>query len=665
MNYGSAALERECARLASAGQDRNSTLNAAAFALGQLVGSGELERDAVEEGLLKAATSNGYVAKDGLAAARATIKSGLNKGLVTPREAPQRPSDCEAGRPAAPASKAGSPYPEWTLPLDGKPSFHGIGAAEPESRGTELRRHVYRRAREPVRVKVKRRDGGFVDIYRVRRPSDGAIGWQAKRPAAYVPVAYTGPLGAADPFAGDHVADLLLWPEGENDVDTLQRAGLLAFTFGGSNDVPAECERLVEGRDVVILTDNDQAGRKCGERKAALAATAAARVRVVHFADLPEHADVSDFLAERAADDLAARIEATPDWTPLSGTRPVLSAINIGAWFDTEPPPLRFAAEPVIPRGMVTLLSGDGGSGKTILAQQAMTCIAAGQPFLGLSVAPGAAAGIFGEDATDILHRRQRRICEHMGLVPNRQLIERLRPASFLGVDMALWRHGSPTEFFRDLERDLTRIADLLLVVIDCASLAYADNENDRASVTSFLASLNGLAHRLGAAILLIGHTSKTQSDEAARMASGSTQWVWGTRSALRLKFKDGKSILSQPKANHAKRIEPVELSWTDEGVLAFDSAVAGTSSWPDKEICRAILRAIEEAWDAARPWSPHVQAKRSGTYAPERIARQFSIAAGLANIMVQTWMNNDVLTLEVIEARSNRHGLKVVGSIG
>ena len=84
--YAQAALDQECARLARTTSGRNQQLNASAFSLGQLVGAGVLDRRVVEHHLLRAAEACGYVAKDGTAAARATIRSGLDRGERHPRE---------------------------------------------------------------------------------------------------------------------------------------------------------------------------------------------------------------------------------------------------------------------------------------------------------------------------------------------------------------------------------------------------------------------------------------------------------------------------------------------------------------------------------------------------------------------------------------------------
>jgi Toprim domain len=89
-SYGLAALERECAKVASTVAGRNEQLSSSSFSLGQLVGAGVLDRNAVEQHLFAAAEVSGYVGKDGAAAARATIKSGLDRGERSPRNIQSR-----------------------------------------------------------------------------------------------------------------------------------------------------------------------------------------------------------------------------------------------------------------------------------------------------------------------------------------------------------------------------------------------------------------------------------------------------------------------------------------------------------------------------------------------------------------------------------------------
>lgn len=80
--YGARALEGELAALALAPEgQRNHRLNVAAFNLGQLVGGGVLDAALVAEQLLTVAVRIGL----GLGEAEATVRSGMQKGVASPR----------------------------------------------------------------------------------------------------------------------------------------------------------------------------------------------------------------------------------------------------------------------------------------------------------------------------------------------------------------------------------------------------------------------------------------------------------------------------------------------------------------------------------------------------------------------------------------------------
>jgi hypothetical protein len=85
--YGAAALRGEVGRVRSApvGQ-RNHTLNAAAYNLGQLIAAGALHQDRVVEALAVAAKTAGLETAE----TTATIESGLTAGARRPRVIPAR-----------------------------------------------------------------------------------------------------------------------------------------------------------------------------------------------------------------------------------------------------------------------------------------------------------------------------------------------------------------------------------------------------------------------------------------------------------------------------------------------------------------------------------------------------------------------------------------------
>jgi hypothetical protein len=151
---------------------------------------------------------------------------------------------------------------------------------------------------------------GPLDVYRVVS-EDGKTGWQARRPRGFRAVPYF--LYGTNPFDAE---GMIYWTENEQHADTIARAGLPAFTFGGLRDgLPSGCEAFISGRDVVIIAGNDKAAREHAEEKAALAARVANSVRVVNF-DTSKENDAAEPLPPQAVSQLLERVAAAPLWQP-------------------------------------------------------------------------------------------------------------------------------------------------------------------------------------------------------------------------------------------------------------------------------------------------------------------------------------------------------------
>jgi hypothetical protein len=194
----------------------------------------------------------------------------------------------------------------WTFP-EKKANGHDHSAGS-----NVLRRHTYYRDGAPAKAKVKKQDGKWYSLFYV----DG--NWQPRKPDGYVDVPYFQQ--DLNPFDQDVAGDFLYWPEGEKDTDAIAKMNLLAFTFGGVGDglTTAVRERLpqyIEGRDVVILADDDEPGRKHARDKAAFAHGKAKSVRIVKFDGFK---DVSDWAGTKKNQDvLAGFLENLADEAPL------------------------------------------------------------------------------------------------------------------------------------------------------------------------------------------------------------------------------------------------------------------------------------------------------------------------------------------------------------
>jgi RecA-family ATPase len=259
-----------------------------------------------------------------------------------------------------------------------------------------------------------------------------------------------------------------------------------------------------------------------------------------------------------------------------------------------EPRPRRWAVEGLIPAGRITLLSGDGGMGKTLLAQQAATCIALGVPFLGRDVEQGRVLALYGEDERDELHRRQAAI--NGALFAEMADLHNVAMLPGVARDVGLWsKTGRPTEFFASLATEAV-VMRPALVVIDNVGAVFQGNEIDRVEVTGFLRALEReVAHASGAAILLLAHPSRAGLTSGDGL-SGSTAWRNAVRSQLNLKAGSGagnRRTLTTQKTNYGPFGGTMTLEW-HAGVFArvdpdADPEVADASA--EAEVMAAIVK--------------------------------------------------------------------------
>ena len=127
--------------------------------------------------------------------------------------------------------------------------------------------------------------------FRQRRP-DGKGGWVPNLKGVEL-VPYRLPELLAAP-----AVEPVFIPEGEKDVDALRALGLIATCNpAGANKWKASFAKWLRGRDVVVLPDNDDAGRSHADDVARKLAGAAGSIRVLALPSLPGKGDVSDWLA--------------------------------------------------------------------------------------------------------------------------------------------------------------------------------------------------------------------------------------------------------------------------------------------------------------------------------------------------------------------------------
>lgn len=201
------------------------------------------------------------------------------------------------------------------------------------------------------------------------------------------------------------------------------------------------------------------------------------------------------------------------------------------------------------PMRNVTILSGDGGTGKSLLALQLAVAVAAGRKWLDLEVSSGAVLYLSAEDDLDELHARLDAITRAEGLSLGE--LDQLHLAVRAGEDavMAIEKEGGSiqtTAFYARLERKLADDRPALLVLDNLADI-FAGNENVRSLARQFMGRLRRLAIDHGCAILLLAHPSLSGMNSGSG-TSGNTAWNNSARSRLYLQRKrDGTGLETDP----------------------------------------------------------------------------------------------------------------------
>lgn len=219
-------------------------------------------------------------------------------------------------------------------------------------------------------------------------------------------------------------------------------------------------------------------------------------------------------------------------WQPWE---PVL--LNLG---EVEPRPVEWVFPPWLPRGTISGLFGDGGSGKTWVALALAAAVTTGGPWPtpeglraveGALDRPGRVLLLNGEDDPEqVLKPRLLRLgadSSRVALLAGR----RFQPAQPTGVEHPV----QPVTLEDDLLESVVASVEPDLVVIDPISAFLPPNTdaNRLEDVRRLLSRLNALARKSRCAVLLLSHFGKSVKERHVYRALGSVDWVNAPRSVM------------------------------------------------------------------------------------------------------------------------------------
>lgn len=354
----------------------------------------------------------------------------------------------------------------------------------------------------------------------------------------------------------------------------------------------------------------------------------------------------------------------------LDEARPVPPRIHLIPWDDLPEIKVRWLIKDLIPAGGFSALYGKPGSYKSFVALYLAAAIATGSEAFGRETTQGDVIYIAGEGGAGLKKRRDA-LMRKYDLAPGTRV-------HFLRAQLNL----------RSTEDDAAALVLAIralnlnpaLVIIDTLARAFAGgNENASEDMGAFITVTGKLQEALGHPTILVVHHSGKDEARGMRGHSALLGAVDTELEVVKLTEDDaperaGKVTVTKQKDGEdgfslTYCLEFVQTGAVDptEGSLVVvpgdppKAPAKDGKGWPDRETCRRIQHAIDDAWRSGRPWSPSHVAKAYGKYAVANIMREFGVGRDIAKDMIEQWQATGVVAFELLNTHGNVRGLKVV----
>ena len=394
-------------------------------------------------------------------------------------------------------------------------------------------------------------------------------------------------------------SETVIWVEGEKCADALNNIGYTATcTMGGAGMLTKKSSSQydfspLQGKELILWADNDNAGKKLAELVQELALNANAKsVKMLTLPrGKPERWDVADAITEGF--DINEFLNTTNTFTKQNIN--LLDDSLMVSRFIGPAPEQKFLVEGTFPLGVPIILSAAGDAGKGMLTLDLAMKVASGKlmnaSFGGNITEFGNVVIFTAEDDEGEMHRRIERLDPNNDRFNYSHELRVVSLPNVGGVFPILQNvHGELTtssEFERIYEQIL-QMHNLKLIIFDpLASFVHADVNSDPASGAALTGLMSKMGTETGASVMMCHHMTKVKDDavistpeQARNLIRGTSALVDGVRCAF---------ALWQLDENTAKR-QCKELDIEYQRNRCFDGAVV-KSNGPAKRQIRKFVR--------------------------------------------------------------------------
>lgn len=287
--------------------------------------------------------------------------------------------------------------------------------------------------------------------------------------------------------------------------------------------------------------------------------------------------------------------------------------------------PMDWVINTMIPANTVTLLSGDGGTGKSLLALNLAISVATGGllPWLGFKPQKGPALYVGAEDDQNEMHRRINNMIWNRPDIGFSDLKD-LHIASLAARDALLSVVDArsniltPSPLFEQIRTKIDAERPRL-VVFDTLADLFPGNENDRAQARQFIGQLRKLSVDFSTTIILLSHPSLSGMASGTG-TSGNTAWNNSVRSRLFMQRinEEGYELdktarkLTVMKSNYGETGFEVHMNYVEGYFEPEKTADSLDRSSMDAKAERIYLQLLDEYTKASIEVSPNFSSNNS-----------------------------------------------------